>query len=117
MLPIRFIVGTVAACLTSGCGTLANLDGMDAPLMSQIDVARPRAFGGTANDFRWTRDCDWPIKPFFILDLPASLVADVITLPEVRKRRLEWDKRRENPDVNDPASKPDSLLESSSPAP
>jgi uncharacterized protein YceK len=88
--------------LLSGCGTIANIHGMDGPLMGEADTVRPRAFGGAANDLEWVCDTYWPVKPFWILDLPSSLIGDVITLLEIRQLQREWDQRH-----SDDAAKPD----------
>jgi uncharacterized protein YceK len=56
----------------SGCGTLANLDGREYPLMGMPGQIMPRPFGGVARDVKW----------MFILDLPLSLIGDVVTLPK-----------------------------------
>src|SRR5688572_24072573 len=80
----------------SGCGTFANLNGREHPLISIPGQIMPRPFGGVARDVQWMiekghvgeepfecRASDlflflaW--EGFFILDLPLSLIGDVAT--------------------------------------
>lgn len=86
---IRRLPVYAVALLLCGCGTMANLDGRRYALMDLSDQVRPRIFGGVANDIRWA--------PTIILlpDLPVSLVADVVTIPEVLKRQAEWDRKKD----------------------
>jgi len=60
-----------------GCGTIANLDGRNYPLMDVPNQAAPLPFGGVANDVRWM---SWGLV-YFAADVPFSVVADVVTLP------------------------------------
>ena len=106
-------IATIAVplCL-SGCGTIANINGMNGALMGEIDKIRPRPFGGAANDLAWTYEVYWPIKPLLVLDLPVSLAADVITLPMIGQSQREWDRRHQDADVNPPADNPGTTSES-----
>lgn len=71
-----------ACCLLSACGTLANLNGVHG---APANVP----FGGTGLDIQAIAggfsDADdsssWLIIPAGIIDLPFSLVGDVISLP------------------------------------
>jgi uncharacterized protein YceK len=96
----RHAIIAIVACHLAGCGTMHNLDGTDGPLSDIRQKARPRPFGGVAKDPEWTRDYYWPAKPIPILDLPASLVADVVTLPGIRAKQLDYDRRHNEPPVN-----------------
>ena len=70
-----------------GCGTMANLDGRDAPLISLSGEVPPRAFGGVDRDVKWIASGNI----FFVPDIPFSLVGDVLTLPKVlRKTADPW---------------------------
>ncbi|HET6574993.1 MAG TPA: hypothetical protein VFG68_15410 [Fimbriiglobus sp.] len=94
----RWIPVLLVAPLLTGCGTLANMDGRSFALMGPPD--RPtRVFGGVANDIRWVGeqaervvepDDPWCIPISFasagyfgLVDLPLSLVGDIVTLPKV----------------------------------
>jgi uncharacterized protein YceK len=81
-------LGAVLACAACGCGTMANMDGRDA--LVGLPSRPPVPFGGVANDMAWmTRGNLSPPEKFdrafttsiALLDLPFSLVGDVITLP------------------------------------
>ena len=108
----RLILGAVAASLFCGCGTFANLNGLDHPFLASEEEAKPREFGGVARDLEWIYSFYWPFKPLYVLDLPASLATDVITLPQVRQKRIEWDKRHETAVVKPPGPNPDTASES-----
>jgi len=96
----RHAVLAIAVCFLPACGTIHNLDGRQYPVMSITGEVRPRAFGGVARDLEWTSSGYWPVKPFFVLDIPVSLVADVVTLPEIRGRQAEWDMRHKDRSVS-----------------
>ena len=88
----------LAAPLLSGCGTIANMQGKSVALIGPLD-RETRAFGGVANDARWVGeqagrvaapDDPWSIPInlalagyFGLIDLPLSLVGDIVTLPKV----------------------------------
>jgi uncharacterized protein YceK len=100
---------TLALMLTglTGCGTMANLDGREYALISLPGQVKPRPFGGVARDAEWMlglrgRDTGATdasratpgvpsvrdtlaliaIEGFFVVDLPFSLVGDIVTLPK-----------------------------------
>src|SRR5688572_4456626 len=96
-MPRRLLV-LFAAPLLSGCGTMANMSGKSVAMMGPQD-SEVRAFGGVANDIRWvgeqgrrvvTPDDPWDalfgpaLAVYFgLVDLPLSLVGDIVTLPSV----------------------------------
>ena len=102
----RFLTLCVASLL-GGCGTMANMDGRSHVLLSH--EREPRAFGGVINDIRWARDqSERAIEsstvmaiPFNIVlagyfgfvDLPLSLIGDIVTLPKV----MGWTSERYPP--------------------
>jgi uncharacterized protein YceK len=108
----RQIVTAFAASLLCGCGTISNVNSMNGPpVMGQVYTMRPRAFGGVLNDLEWPSESPWLVWPFYIMDLPISLVADVATLPTIRERQIEFDRHCESP-ANAPATNPDAMPES-----
>ena len=81
------ILVALAIFVGFGCGTMANLDGRDAPLISLSGEIRPRPFGGVGRDVKWIASGNI----FFVPDIPFSLVGDVLTLPRVlRKTADPW---------------------------
>ncbi len=97
---------------------MANLECERYPLNSMNRMVatpekeRPRIFGGVANDLEWANGVPWKYKPFFLLDVPPSLIADVATIPEVLGKQAEWDKEPQNGEVKHPALSPDAASES-----
>jgi len=83
---------TLLALAGSGCGTQANLDGRALPLISTPGEIKPMPFGGVVRDAQWvhhvaTFDPEHPVagalcSTIFVLDMPFSLVGDVVTLPQ-----------------------------------
>lgn len=65
-----------------GCGTMANMDGREQPLISFPDQVPPKPFGGVGRDLKWIASGNI----FMVPDIPFSLVGDVVTLPKVLKR-------------------------------
>lgn len=94
----RYLLPLAAATLLTGCGTMANVNGTSYALIGPPD-SQPRPFGGVANDLRWFREQTGyvvdsedvlaaPINAvmacyFGIIDLPFSLVGDIVTLPSL----------------------------------
>lgn len=114
MLAARLGMTAAAALLLCGCGTSANLHGQRLAFLSTPDEYRPRIFGGVANDFGWTGSVAWWSKPIFVLDFPVSLVADIVTIPEVREKQAQWDKRHETEEV-EPSRPEDTSIRQSPP--
>jgi hypothetical protein len=86
----------LGAMISSGCGTLANLDGRPRPLgAGESDpMAATKPFGGVDRDAGWIAACykegssppiglvgTVPLSFFFLADMPFSLVGDLATLP------------------------------------
>jgi len=71
---------TVSA--SSGCGTMANLEGRPHPWLSQVGQDAPKPFGGVRKDLGWIRTSGFPGDLMFVADLPISLVGDLVTLPK-----------------------------------
>ena len=94
----RRLLVLLAAPLLTGCGTMSNMQGKSFALIGPRD-RESRAFGGVANDVRWvgeqaervvSPDDPWSIPTnltlacyFGLVDLPLSLVGDIVTLPKV----------------------------------
>ncbi len=97
-----------------GCGTTANMKGSNMAIMGGGEI-EPWPFGGVANDLRWVggiaKSCinpeDFESIPigltlgcyYGLIDLPLSLVGDVITLPFIilNKKHINlYDKGRIN---------------------
>jgi hypothetical protein len=68
----------VALAAFSGCGTMANMDGREYALID-FPHYQPKPFGGVQRDFVWVSQGFLP----FALDLPFSVVGDIVTLPRV----------------------------------
>jgi uncharacterized protein YceK len=74
----------------SGCGTMANMHDASGSMP-------PRPFGGLATDFEAIEKGD----ALGIIDLPASLVFDVVTLPEVLYANQVEQRRQAAPSAGD----------------
>ena len=84
----------------SGCGTMANLDGRQLALISMPGVVEPQPFGGVARDAQWVVNAatgvpEHPVgsilcSTVFVLDMPFSLVGDIVTLPKVFTAAREY---------------------------
>jgi hypothetical protein len=86
---------------------MANLDGRIFPLMGMREE-RPRAFGGVRRDVGWLSSVPVPVNLLFAVDLPVSLVADVVTLPQVKNEQVRWDAEQDDAHVvNPPAQTPE----------
>ena len=72
----------IAVITSSGCGTMANIDGrrLPPPSPSGQEVSRP--FGGVRNDIEWLKSGTAPGNLMYVADLPLSLVGDLVTLPK-----------------------------------
>lgn len=117
MVLVRLILGAVTASLLCGCGTMANLEGRRLPLISMPGQERPKVFGGVQKDFDWAttvRDpiTVMPLNLLFVADLPISLVADIVTMPEVRREQIKWDDTRSADIVKPQPPNPDAPSES-----
>jgi hypothetical protein len=67
-----------------GCGTVHNLDGNPMPIRGGPGDVRPTPFGGVFNDLKWSVGALLgapTLVPFFLADVPLSLVGDAVTLP------------------------------------
>jgi hypothetical protein len=83
------------AVMVVGCGTMANLEGLDSPLQRSPSVPPPppSPFGGVARDAKWisgtvtsfseSHGTSLLLSPIFVADIPCSLVGDIVTLPKV----------------------------------
>src|SRR4051812_20550412 len=83
----RFVILTVVLMTTSGCGTMFNVTGHEPWLMGDPPQRPIDPFGGIDNDLRWMRrgihPDHWEPLPIAAaaVDMPLSLVGDIITLP------------------------------------
>lgn len=113
-----FPILLIAAMLgtASGCGTMLNLDNKERLDLAAGSVVtadgkpmtprwqRPAfAFGGVANDIAWIKSAEQPFDVVHsLVDMPFSLVGDVVTLPwafnaaknfnQQKAQRDEWQK-------------------------
>lgn len=110
MATYRLTPFAIAACLLCGCGTMANLDGRRYALISRSDEVRPKILGGVQKDIGWIASGN-PVGPIFVLDLPASLVGDVITLSSVREAQTRWDEKKEEIKLKPHLATPDPYFE------
>jgi hypothetical protein len=84
-MSIQRVMGYLAlsAVLTSsGCGTLANIDGRRLPPPSPAGQEVSRPFGGVRRDIEWLQSEKAPGNLLYVADLPLSLVGDLVTLPK-----------------------------------
>ena len=66
-------------CTSSGCGTMFNVTGHEVMLLGPRE--QPIVpFGGVANDVQWMSRGPGAVIPA-ALDMPLSLVGDIVTLP------------------------------------
>jgi uncharacterized protein YceK len=75
------ILALTAVVTSSGCGTMANLDGRRLPMLSQSGQEVSRPFGGVRRDIEWVQSVKAPGNLLYVADLPLSLVGDLVTLP------------------------------------
>jgi hypothetical protein len=73
----------------SGCGTMANMRGKKAPMLSHVGVEEPRPFGGVGRDIRWVASLKFPYNLMYVADIPLSFIGDVVTLPRSLRRKPE----------------------------
>ena len=81
MSAARLLLLGYALPLLAGCGTMANMQGKNLPALDAGGQYEPRPFGGVRNDVRWL--CQGNGFVLGLVDLPFSLVGDVVTLPVV----------------------------------
>jgi uncharacterized protein YceK len=82
---IQKVMGSLAltAVLTSsGCGTMANIEGRQLPPPSPAGQEICRPFGGVRRDIAWAKASASPGNLKYVADLPLSLVGDIVTLPK-----------------------------------
>lgn len=119
---LRTCVATaLLPALLSGCGTLSNVTGRERLFLSELNQRQPRLYGGVRNDIEWLNLDDVPAHrvpkhlsraPFsstlYIADIPASLVADTLTIPLVLKHHSATSL---GPQPEPPPDRPASKLE------
>jgi uncharacterized protein YceK len=94
-MPKSVLVVLLAVVATaSGCGTMANMHAANGSMP-------PRPFGGLATDFEAIGKGD----ALGIIDLPGSLIGDVVTLPEVLYANQVEKRREADPDTGDRRSR------------
>jgi hypothetical protein len=67
---------------SSGCGTMANLEGRQHPWPGQAGQDPPKVFGGVRKDVQWIKTTGIPGNIMFVGDIPLSLIGDLVTLPK-----------------------------------
>jgi hypothetical protein len=77
-----YLLALLAVSASTGCGTMANLEGRPHPWQSQIGQDPPTPFGGVRKDVGWIKSTGIPGNLLFMADLPISLVGDLVTLPK-----------------------------------
>jgi uncharacterized protein YceK len=76
------LLALLAIFASSGCGTMANLDGRPHPWPGQVGQDPPLPFGGVKKDVVWIKTTGIPGNLMFVADLPVSFVGDLVTLPK-----------------------------------
>jgi uncharacterized protein YceK len=76
------LVALLGILASSGCGTMANLEGRPHPWPGQAGQDPPKPFGGVRKDVGWIKTTGIPGNLMFVADLPVSLVGDLVTLPK-----------------------------------
>ena len=94
----------------SGCATMANVEGKEYLFIAPTGVRKPQIYGGVIRYVEWTKqlidnhhDNDVPYHAsdivlglpyyaFWAVDMPASAVADTLTIPVVVLMRPHWNK-------------------------
>ena len=97
-LPLTTVVAMSLFMVSSGCGTLANLNGQSYPLMGGTEPTRP--FGGVRRDVRWVSSVAAPYNLMFVADFPVSLAGDIVTLP------ISFQRHRTHPSADEAPSSP-----------
>lgn len=100
------VMATLLLSTSSGCGTLLNVEGMDALIVDSRPPEEmrkherpPYPFGGVGNDMAWLNGAEEPIGVIgCVVDLPLSIAGDIITLPWTAYQYLIV--RRQGPDQN-----------------
>lgn len=83
---------------TSGCGTLANMNGREQVVLLGDPAWAPERptmpFGGVANDVAMIKKVEYPIgRLFWAADIPFSLVGDIVTAPWAAQRGMSVARR------------------------
>ena len=84
-MSMRRMTGYLALAVgfaSSGCGTMANLDGRQLPPPSPPGQALTIPFGGVRRDIEWARSTESPANLRYVADLPLSFFGDLVTLPK-----------------------------------
>ncbi len=84
-MSIERVMGKIAlfaVLTTSGCGTMANIDGRRLPPPGPAGQEVTRPFGGIRRDIEWVKSVRAPGNLLYVADLPLSLVGDLVTLPQ-----------------------------------
>jgi hypothetical protein len=71
-----------ALAASSGCGTMANLDGRPLPTPGLSGQEKTLPFGGVKRDMVWMKSGQAPDKLKYAADLPLSFFGDIFTLPK-----------------------------------
>ena len=84
------ILGSVMVAVLaagSGCGTMANMERRNRPLMGRMLPGDPHPFGGVSQDVQWISSGGIAGALWFAADLPLSLVGDLVTLPITLRKK------------------------------
>jgi len=65
--------------MLAGCGTMANLDGRDRPMLDLPKQSPTTLFGGVSRDVKWIGE--GMIQ--YAADVPLSMIGEVVTAPRV----------------------------------
>lgn len=65
--------------LLAGCGTMANLDGRDRPMLDVPNQSPTTLFGGVSRDVKWIGEG----MVQYAVDVPFSIVGDIVTAPRL----------------------------------
>ncbi len=76
----NFALSAIVA--SSGCGTMANLDGRPLPAKDLAGQETTKPFGGVRRDIVWLKSGQAPSNLKYAADLPLSFVGDLVTLPK-----------------------------------
>jgi hypothetical protein len=71
-----------ALAASSGCGTMANLDGRPLPTPGLSGQEKTLPFGGVKRDMVWMKSGQSPDRLKYAADLPLSFFGDLFTLPK-----------------------------------
>jgi uncharacterized protein YceK len=84
-MSIPKVIGYLALSVvfaTSGCGTMANLDGRPLPTPGLSGHETTAPFGGVKRDMIWLKSAPAPANLKYAADLPLSFFGDLVTLPK-----------------------------------